>query len=86
MSLGNRSINRNTLMEAKRLEERLGTLRLADTSTASVQAIFRQRSQPMRRFAPIFDHARTLRPLQVVLIAAAALIVLATGYAIGGGF
>ena len=66
-------------METKRLEERLGTERLEDTSTTSVQAIFRDRSQ-------FFGHLRTRRPLQVALIAAAMLVVLVMGYAIGGGF
>jgi hypothetical protein len=70
-------------MEAKRLEERLRTVRLADTSTASVQAIFRQRSQ---RAWPIPGHGRARRTFHFVLIAAAGLIVLATGYAIGVGF
>jgi len=73
-------------METTPLEERLGTDRIKDTSTASVQAIFRQRSQRMQKVWPIRRHARTRRPLQVVLIAAAVLIVLATGYAIGVGF
>ncbi len=68
------------------LGERFGTERIEDTSTASVQAIFRQRSQRMRKVWPIRGHVRTRRPLQVVLIAAAVLIVLATGYAIGVGF
>ena len=86
MSLAGRSINRNSLMQAKPLLERLGTDRLEDTSTASVQAIFRQRSQPVRRFVPSFRHGRTRRALQVALITAAALIGLATGYAGGGGF
>ncbi len=80
MSLGSWSINRNTPMEAKRLEERLGTVRLEDTSTASVQAIFRQRSKPGRRLASI------LARFQVGLLAAAVLIVLAAGFGIGGGF
>ena len=73
-------------MEETPLEERLGTDRIEDTSTASVQAIFRQRSQRMRKVWPIRGHIRTRRPLQVVLIAATVLILLATGYAIGVGF
>ncbi len=79
MSLGSWSINRNTPMEAKRLEERLGTVRLEDTSTASVQAIFRQRSKPGRRLASILARFR-------LALAAAVLIVLAAGFGIGGGF
>jgi len=73
-------------MEETPLEERLGTDRIEDTSTASIQAIFRQRSQRMRKVWPFRGHGRTRRPLQVVLVAAAVLIVLATGYAIGVGF
>jgi len=73
-------------METKRLEERLGTERLEDTSTTSVQAIFRERSQFLRTVEPILGHLRTRRPLQVALIAAAMLVVLVMGYAIGGGF
>jgi len=73
-------------MEETPLEERLGTNRIEDTSTASVQAIFRQRSQRMRKVWPIRGHIRTRRPLQVVLIAATVLILLATGYAIDVGF
>jgi hypothetical protein len=73
-------------MGATPLEERLGTDRIEDTSTASVQAIFRQRSQRMRKVWPIRGHVRIRRSIQVVLIAAVALIVLATGYAIGVGF
>ncbi len=79
-------MHRKTLMEKKRLEESLGTVRLEDTSTTSVEAIFRERSQLMRTIEPIFGHVRTRRPLQIALIAAAVLVVLATGYAIGGGF
>jgi hypothetical protein len=40
----------------------------------------------MRKVWPIRGHVRIRRSIQVVLIAAVALIVLATGYAIGGGF
>ncbi len=79
-------MHRKPLMETKRLEERLGTDRLEDTSTTSVQAIFRERSQLMRTIETILGHVRTRRPLQIALIAAAVLVVLATGYAIGGGF
>lgn len=66
------SIYRKTLMETKRLEERLGTERLKDTSTTAVQAIFRERSQFLRTIEPIYSHVRTRRPLQIALIAAAA--------------
>ncbi len=73
-------------MEETPLQERLGTDRIEDPSTASVQAIFRQRSQRMQKVWPIRGHGRIRRPLQVVLVAAAVLIVLATGYAVGVGF
>jgi uncharacterized membrane protein YdfJ with MMPL/SSD domain len=73
-------------MEETPLEERLGTDHIEDTSTASVQAIFRHRSRRMQKLWPIRGHVTTRRPLQIVLIAATVLILLATIYAIGVGF
>ena len=73
-------------MGATPLEERLGTDHIEDTSTASVQAIFRQRSQRMQKVWPIRGHLRIRRPLQIVLVAATVLILLAAGYAISVGF
>ena len=80
------SIYRKTCMDTKRLEERLGTNRLEDTSTTSAQAIFRERSQFLRTIEPILGHIRGQRYLVVALIAAGVLVVLTMGYAIGGGF
>ena len=73
-------------MDTKRLEERLGPDGIEDTSTASVQAIFRERSQFTQIVELIYQQVRAQRPLQIALIAVAVLVVLVMGYAIGGGF
>ncbi len=77
---------RKTPVDTKRLEERLGTDRLEDTSSASVQAIFRERSPFAQVVELAHQRVRAQRPLQIALIAAAVLVVLAIGYVIGGGF
>ena len=70
-------------MEEKRLEERLGSNRLEDTSTTSVQAIFRDRSHFARIVGPISSNHRLLL---IALIATGVVVVWVMGYAIGGGF
>ncbi len=70
-------------MEPKRLEERLGPNRLEDTSTASVQAMFRDRANFARFVEPIY---RSDGLLLLALVAIAVVVVWVMGFAIGGGF
>jgi len=70
-------------MEPKRLDERLGPNRIEDTSTASVQAMFRDRANLARFVEPI---SRSDGLLLIALVAIAVVVVWVMGYAIGGGF
>ena len=70
-------------MEPKRLDERLGPNRIEDTSTASVQAMFRDRANLARFVEPI---SRSDGLLLIALVAIAVVVVWVMGFAIGGGF
>ena len=70
-------------MEPKRLDERLGPNRIEDTSTASVQAMFRDRANFARFVEPI---SRSDGLLLIALVAIAVVVVWVMGFAIGGGF
>lgn len=57
-----------------------------EAQSASVQSVFRRKSQLSRYFALIAFRIRTQRNLQIVLVVVVALLVLVFGYAVGGGF